>query len=344
MKRKIALLFAVTALLTACYDDYVKDYDFSAVYVAYQYDLRTFVVGEGMEFTAGAVLGGVISNDVDREVNYIVDDDLVTGNLAYYAGYDASYNFTAWDVMSGNSTNGSVSQSYVSDAIKASGIKKLTPLPKEYYTIDEPVITIKKGRHTGTMTIKADSLALLADGHVSPAPYYALGYRVVSAEADTVLWAHSYEVIAVRIENKFFGNYYHGGVSTVVDAAGAEVSQDVYPTTIPAVDGSSQLYSLTTTSHNAVKTNFAGNGPGSVDLTFEGDAVTVSGYVKGAPVEDLGSSFNGAKLLQNRKLFLNYRYSNGDGTSTEVKDTLSFRNRIRDGVNEWQDENPSHYE
>ncbi len=342
MKRKIAILFAVTALLTSCYEDYVKDYDFSAVYVAYQYDLRTFVVGEGMEFTAGAVLGGVINNDVDREVNYIIDDELVTGNLAYYAGTGES--FTAWDVMSGNSTSGSVSQPYVSDAVKASGIKKLTPLPQEYYSIDEPVITIKRGRHTGTMTIKADSAAFLADENVSSAPYYALGYRVVSAEADTVLWAHSYEVIAVRIENKFFGNYYHGGVSTVVDASGAEVSKEEYPTTIPAADGSSQLYSLTTTAYNAVKTNFAGNGAGSVDLTFDGNEVVVSGTVKGAAVEDLGSSFNGAKLLQNRKLFLNYKYSNGDGTSTVVKDTLSFRNRMRDGINEWQDENPSHYE
>ena len=32
-----------------------------------------------------------------------------------------------------------------------------------------------------------------------------------------------------------------------------------------------------------------------------------------------------------------------DGTVTEVTDTLTFRNRIRDGVNEWQDENPQHY-
>ena len=31
------------------------------------------------------------------------------------------------------------------------------------------------------------------------------------------------------------------------------------------------------------------------------------------------------------------------GARREVKDVLSFRNRIRDGVNEWQDENPAHY-
>lgn len=49
MKRIFAALLA-TALLTGCYEKYVKDYDYSGVYIAYQYDLRTFVVGEGMKF------------------------------------------------------------------------------------------------------------------------------------------------------------------------------------------------------------------------------------------------------------------------------------------------------
>ena len=53
--------------------------------------------------------------------------------------------------------------------------------------------------------------------------------------------------------------------------------------------------------------------------------------------------FNGEKLLQNRKLFLEYSYANEAGNTVTVKDTLSFRNRYRDGVNEWQDENPENY-
>jgi hypothetical protein len=54
------------------------------------------------------------------------------------------------------------------------------------------------------------------------------------------------------------------------------------------------------------------------------------------------SSFNGSKLLQERKLFLNYKYER-EGYTYHCQDTLSFRNRIRDGVNEWQDENPENY-
>ena len=53
--------------------------------------------------------------------------------------------------------------------------------------------------------------------------------------------------------------------------------------------------------------------------------------------------FDGSKLLQNRKLNLEYTVTADDGTRKEVKETLYFRNRMRDGVNEWQDENPENY-
>jgi hypothetical protein len=54
------------------------------------------------------------------------------------------------------------------------------------------------------------------------------------------------------------------------------------------------------------------------------------------------SRFNRATLLQDRKIFLAYKYEKG-GNVYHARDTLTFRNRIRDGVNEWQDENPEHY-
>ena len=80
-------------------------------------------------------------------------------------------------------------------------------------------------------------------------------------------------------------------------------------------------------------------------VTLDGMNVTISS-VAGSTVTilpDGASTFNRSKLLQNRKIFLNYMYLNADGTTSYAKDTLTFRNRIRDGVNEWQDENPSNY-
>ena len=55
------------------------------------------------------------------------------------------------------------------------------------------------------------------------------------------------------------------------------------------------------------------------------------------------SSYNRAGLLQNRKIFLNYKFTKADGSVWHAADTLTFRNRVRDGVNEWQDENQEKY-
>ena len=321
MKKILATLLAAAAL-AGCYDEYVKDYDYSGVYIAYQYDLRTFVVGEGMKFTVGSVLAGVMDNERDRSVYYALDDELVTGDLAPFNGLDElgqpSAPFTAFDVMSGKSTSGTVSQSYVTAAVKASGIKKLTPLPREYFTVsNDEKMTIRRGRHTGTITVQADSAAFLADAQASRNPYYAVGFRITSADADTILLSKSFEVIAVRYENKLFGNYYHGGVTQVVNAQGEELSKEVYPTAVPSDEGTHGIYTLTTDAPDALTTNYIGTKEGSVRLTLDGKEIRVSGSVDGSKeIEDLGSGFNGARLLQNRKLYLHYRYPNGDGTVT----------------------------
>ncbi len=42
--------------MVSCYDDYIKDFDYTTVYFPYQIDVRTFVVGEGMKIEIGADL------------------------------------------------------------------------------------------------------------------------------------------------------------------------------------------------------------------------------------------------------------------------------------------------
>ena len=61
------------------------------------------------------------------------------------------------------------------------------------------------------------------------------------------------------------------------------------------------------------------------------------------PIEGAPSYTNDAVLLQDREIHLNYQFSNGDGTATIVMDVLRFKYRIRDGVIEYQDENPDNY-
>ena len=168
--KKINFIVAATALAcTGCYDDYVKDFEHTGIYMPYQYDLRTFVVGEGMRFDVGVVLGGTSANGRDRSVRYVVEPALVTGNLAPFLGSDDEElePVTAFEVMSGASASGSVSQSYVTDAMKASGISDLTPLPAEYFSLSAPErMVVRSGRHTATVTVRCTRLdeALLRFG------------------------------------------------------------------------------------------------------------------------------------------------------------------------------------
>jgi len=338
---KLLIMVSAAFLVCGCYEDYVRDYDHDAVYIAYQYNLRSFVVGEGMEFEIGAMLAGVMNNDRDRAVVLEFDDALVNSDLSALTGSMES--FTAFDVMSGISTQGAVSNAYVKDAVVASGITGLAPLPTDLYTSGPMNVTIPKGRHTATVSIKADSVAFISDPNAGHDPYYALAYKIVSADADKVLPEKSFSIVAVRLESRFFGTWYHGGVSKVVDdATQDEKSVNTYYTKIPTAEGTTGLYTLRTSGAYKATVDWFHNAPGSMDIEcVDGRNLIVSDA--DGKITDLGSSWNEDKLLQGRKLYLNYKYSNGDGTSTVVTDTLTFRNRIRDGVNEYQDANPEHY-
>ena len=346
--KKIKFIVAAAALAcTGCYDEYVKDFERTGIYMPYQYDLRTFVVGEGMRFDVGVVLGGTASNGRDRSVRYTVDPALVTDNLAPFLGSDDEEMepFTAFQVMSGASPNGSVSQSYVIDAVKASGISGLTPLPVDCFSLSDPErMVVRSGRHTATVTVKADE-RFLADPHASPRPYYALAFRIAEADADVVPLEKSFAVIAVRYENMLFGNYWHGGVTTVKnDVTGEIVEKNEYPLEIPHDE--SRVYTLTTAAPDALTTSRMGDWEGSLRLTLREDGgIAVASADGRYVIEPFGDGcyFNRAKRLQDRKLVLNYKFSNGDGTTTYIEDVLVFRNRVRDGVNEWQDENPENY-
>ena len=80
MKKTLVFLL-IAAALTSCYKDYVEDFDYNAVYIPLQTDVRTFVVGEGMKFDIGVEIGGVRENTRDRVVKYQVDNSLITAAI-----------------------------------------------------------------------------------------------------------------------------------------------------------------------------------------------------------------------------------------------------------------------
>lgn len=312
------MLIVVTAL-TSCYDDYIQDYDYDAIYFSRQNDVRTFVVGESQKIEVGVALGGVTENDRDREVVYSLDTSLINAAL-----------------LTSFKNGGESKLSYIKES--ATGLTELKLLPTSYYTIsDNSKMVIKQGDHVGTVVITAtDAFINDLDNLKSK---YVLPFKIESADADTVLESMNYEVVGFKYESLLFGNYVHTGVSVVKDASGGVVSTTAI----------SNVLTLKTVSPNTLETYKEGTAQdaSSIKVALQSDGKIVVGnsaLSKTDVVTDGDNYYNQAKLLQDRKLFLSYKFANGDGTTTFVKDTLVFRNRIRDGVNEWQDENPENYQ
>ncbi|GHB62578.1 DUF1735 domain-containing protein [Persicitalea jodogahamensis] len=320
MKKKFILALFFLVALSSCYKDYIEDFDYSSIYFPYQTNVRTFVVGEGMTIEVGAALAGVRDNTRDRLVNFTMDGKLLTDEIL--------------ETMK-NGTN------HVKAGVAA--VTALKMVPSNYFTISSNnQMIIKKGTYSGTVVIKADSAAFLADPATLNA-VYAMPFYINSADADSVAVSKRYAVIGLKYENMLFGNYWHGGVTTVKDSTGKVVRTTNYYTTIPSPEV--KVMNLKTVAPNALETNLISNQKGAFRISLNGNTIEIS-QAKDSKVKvlpDGPSTFNRSKLLQDRKLFLKYKYANADGTTSYATDTLTFRNRIRDGVNEWQDENPSHY-
>jgi hypothetical protein len=321
--KKLLIVLILSVAMVSCYEDYIKDYDFNSVSFPYQTDVRTFVVGEGMKIEVGVALGGVRENTKDRIVNFTIDNSLVTPSILSLMKVGASY---------------------IKDAVAP--VTTLTPIPANYYTLsDNSKMVIKAGQHMGSVVLKVDSAAFLADSKTLFANY-AIPFYITEADADSILPDKRSAVIGLKYENMLFGNYWHGGVTKVKDASGAVIQTIAYYTAINQPEN--KIWKLKTVAPNQLVTNGYSDQTTAKEemlLTLDGSNITVSTRTGStfAVVPDGASNYNRAKLLQNRKILLNYKYVNAAGNTCYAQDTLTFRNRLRDGVNEWQDENPNNY-
>lgn len=324
--KKLLTLIILSITLSSCYEDYVKDFDFNAVFFPYQINVRSVVVGEGLKIKVGAELGGVLKNTQNREVSFILDNNLITPEVL--------------ESMKASSLT------HISKPV--SSLTELKPMPSSYYTMSNPnTFIIKKGDHQGMITIEVDSTAFLGDS-LTITPIYALPFYITGADADSILATKRTAIIAVKYENMLFGNYLHGGVTIIKDPSNNIVETITYPTYISQPED--KIWMLKTVAPNAIVTNGYSDKTSvskqELLLTLNGTNINISSASGSTYVfePDGSSTYNAAKLLQKRQIFLKYKYINEDGNTCYAQDTLTFRNRLRDGVNEWQDENPSNYD
>ena len=286
-------------------------------------DVRTFVVGEGMKIEVGASLSGVRENTRDRIVNYSLDNTLIT-----------PARLTAMQTASAP---------YIKNP--STPVTTLQLLPTNYYTVSDPSeMVIKKGWYEGAVVIRPDSATFLNDSLKTMYSTYCLPFRINSADADSVPYLKKTNVVGVRFENMLFGNYWHGGAA-LINRPGLSDTTIYYRWAVN--DIASKIWVLTTVGPSTLYANGYYNlttTSNEMKLVLKGTKV----YMTPGPnasfpfVQDGVGEFNRSKLLQERKVFLKYHYVNA-GLTYHCTDTLIFRNRIRDGINEWQDENPSHY-
>jgi hypothetical protein len=327
--KKILALIVLSIAMVSCYEEYLLDYPYTAIYFYLQQDVRTFVVGEGMKFEIGTSLGGVRQNTVDRNVNFSLDPTLI--------------NKTRLTAMQTSSWG------YIKNSTLP--VDTLRLLPVSYYTMTPTsVMVIKAGWHGGTVVIKADSANYLSDSVKTRIATYALPFRIDTADADSILPLKRTLVVGTMYENKLFGNYWHGGAALVNRPSKLDTTI-VYKTTIPTPEN--MIWSLTTAGPSTLTCNgyyskTVTAGKKIFNLTLKGTKIYLS---PGADAPAYGfaqegeCSFNNNKLLQNRKIILKYTYTETVSPfyTYHCTDTLTYRNRIRDGINEWQDANPSHY-
>jgi hypothetical protein len=323
--KKVLIFLLLSVATVSCYEDYITDFTYSAIYFPYQIDVRTFVVGEGMKVEVGAALGGVRSNTKDRNVTFGLDNSLVDNSLQLR--------------MRGASD-------YIKLYIPDPAVSAILPMPANYYTLTNPnTMVIKEGQHMGSIYVKADSAAFLGDP-LTINSQYVIPFKIIKADADSILEPKKTAVIGFRYENMLFGKYWHGGSALVNRPLKADTTMK-YFTTVPSAE--TKIWTLKTASPNTLYANGYFDQTTSKNemlLTLNGNSVTVTTLTGSTnPISGEGTStFNRSKLLQERKIFLKYTYTNAtNGYTYHCTDTLTFRNRIRDGINEWQDENPSHY-
>lgn len=236
--------------VTSCQNDPVTfdDFDYTGTYFAWQYPVRTLVLGESPyydnsndlnhQFVIKASMGGVYENKQNLNVGFEIDSSLAD-SLAIKVGTDTV---------------------------------RLKLLPSNYYEpINESYMIIPKGSFNGGLTIKLTD-AFFEDS-LSATTKYVLPMRIKSSETDSILegsinpaapislipsvaakwgvdprisanWVKApknYTIYGIKYVNKYHGNYLrHGdqqevrnGIAGVVMPYGLEKGYIEYTTFIP---------------------------------------------------------------------------------------------------------------
>lgn len=293
---KRLFLGVAVCLFTSCYDDYKEDYHTSVAYFYNQELTRSFVVNEVHDIKVGITMGGKRFSDAQETVEYLIDPSLLTGT-------------------------------------------GLTLLPTEYYTLSNPSqFVVHKGDFDGNITMTIDPSFF--NDPMALEGTYALPFRLTDTSLDALLVEKDILVLQLKYEASLFGNYYHNGATIAKDMQGNVISElsSVYHQEEPVTNDVNN-WSLNTLSANSLATTGISNLLDSetnrrfFEIVVDNDgAVSIASHPESTiDITQNGTcSYNKAK----KEFYINYSYTL-EGNDYFATDTLSYRNRILDGVNQW---------
>ena len=329
MKKIFIIVFLtafVTGLFTSCEngDWEFPDYEFSAVYFAYQSPIRAIVLGEDVFDTSldneykcqiMATMGGVYSNEKNVEIGIRIDNSICNGLIF-------------------NDTN-----------------EDITPMPSNYYTLSSDKITIEKGSILGGVTVQLkeaffnDPKALStnyvipvvmtgvvnADSILSGKPTADNPRRGISSDWD--VQPKDYVLYAVKYINKYDASYLRRGKDVISGGqSGTKVRHAQY------VEKDEVIDNITTRSLNTIAWKHQTKDMQNITrnsvmlLTFDNQGnCTISSDTEGVTATGTGKFVSkGDKNSWGNKdrdaLYLSYTVNYGD-IQTATTDTLVVRDR-----------------
>jgi hypothetical protein len=306
MKKYIihATLAVVAMLSYSCsFDDNEIVYSYTSVLFPYQDYNRNIMVGEGLSLNVGITMAGVINNDRDRVVQYIIDPSLITesGKSILPSSYYKCEN-TSQMVVPKNSLKGYMHVEL--DSTLFLGDKK--SLTGEY------ILPIRLVSSSDVDSISPDlgfiriSISYYARQH----GYYTYSGNIVKTKAGNVTSADYSNQPSVTDSRRFLNTVGPDRFRVEADATNA-------------ADPATGVYTFLL--------DVPVNGGGNVTISADPDS-PVQVYPDGA------STYN----VESKTFTLNYTYTAADGTTCKVSESLVFRNRIRDVqsnglyINEWR--------
>lgn len=195
MKKILYISLVLISALCSCKNEEMAfpDFEFQAVYFAYQNPIRTITLGEDIfdtsmdnqhKFQIMGTLGGVYTNKKEIKIGVSVDNSLVQG-LAFGSPY--------------------------SGTVRA--------MPANYYTLASDKITIPNGKLIGGVEVQLTD-AFFADP-LSANTTYVIPLKMTNVvNADSIPTAKKFTLYAVRYVNPWTGYYLRRGKDVFVGKNG----------------------------------------------------------------------------------------------------------------------------